>query len=76
MKSAEAIYWMVEHGQVAEANKMLAIQRLDAAKWGMEQAAIKSYPSMSNDVSPETRRRIYEEIITFANNLTIDQLPK
>ena len=47
--------------------------QLDAAKWGAEQAAIKGL----NCKSPlSSYKDAGERVLTFASNLTIDQLPK
>ena len=45
--------------------------QLDAAKWGAEQAIT---PML--DVNGCSRRDVRQAILTFASNLTIDQLPK
>lgn len=49
--------------------------QLDAAKWGMEQAAKVAEKTFCREAS-RIPLIIHDKIQNFANNLTIDQLPK
>jgi hypothetical protein len=52
-------------------------QLLNAAKWGAEQAAWRARLRSDGTVGTSSaRKRLVGELQEFANNLTIDQLPK
>lgn len=58
--------------EVLATDELIKQIQLDAAKWGAEQAAKHiSLLTAGSSVSDS-----YNTAITFANNLTIDQLPK
>jgi len=85
MKTAES--YALTTPWIATEDRLQIIKQiqLDAAKWGMEQAALKLHSTViSAQRVGETWQGYYQRIIdtqkdailTFANNLTIEQLPK
>ena len=90
MKTAQIIAAEIRHGlnfhqngYTAETGKDYLAEtikriQLDAAKWGAEQAAkINAKLEMQHSDEHYQGEMLHKQaILTFANNLTIDQLPK